>query len=172
MDLRQEVMAMTHRIAWLDYAIGDYESARVRFEETLAYCRDTGDKFRAGLRLRGLGMTILRLGDTRQATHLVRESLLLIQEMQANRYAALSLAAWAEVLRARGELVRAAILLSAVESEANQSENWVPTYPADYDQTLAATRAALDEEAFAAALDRGRAMTIQQAIAYALADSN
>jgi len=43
--------------------------------------------------------------------------------------------------------------------------------PADYDQTLAATRAALGEEAFAAAIAEGCAMTLRQTVAYALEET-
>jgi hypothetical protein len=62
------------------------------------------------------------------------------------------------------------MLLGAIESEANRPGFWRPSSRADYDQTLVATRAALGEEAFAVAIAEGRAMTLEQAIAYTLAD--
>ena len=40
----------------------------------------------------------------------------------------------------------------------------------EYEQALASTRAALDEEAFAAAWEEGRGMTLDQAVAYATED--
>ena len=39
---------------------------------------------------------------------------------------------------------------------------------ADYERFVAAARSDLDEEAFAAAWAKGRAMTLEQAIAYAI----
>jgi hypothetical protein len=42
----------------------------------------------------------------------------------------------------------------------------------EYDQTLDAIRAVLDEEQFASAWDEGRALTMERAIAYALATAN
>ena len=46
-----------------------------------------------------------------------------------------------------------------------------PLERADYDQAIAAARAGLDEEAFAAAFAEGQAMTVQQAVAYALQEN-
>ena len=43
---------------------------------------------------------------------------------------------------------------------------------ADYDRPVAAIRAGLKEEVFAAAWAEGRAMTLEQAIEYALAEAN
>ncbi len=62
------------------------------------------------------------------------------------------------------------MLLGAVESEANRPGYWLSSIRADYDETLAATRAALGEKAFTAAMAEGRAMTLEQAIAYDLVD--
>jgi predicted ATPase/DNA-binding SARP family transcriptional activator len=168
MNLKLAVMVVTEMIAVLDYAAGDYGTARARFEETLAYFRDTGDKFHISLSLCGLGSTRIKTGDDEEAARLLRESLLLIQGMQTDRYGSMGLVAWAAILRARGDLVSAAILLGATESEANRLGNWYPSSRADYNQTLTAARAALGEEGVAAAMTRGRAMTIRQAIAYAL----
>jgi hypothetical protein len=39
--------------------------------------------------------------------------------------------------------------------------------PADYDQTLAAVRAAMGEEAFGVAWSQGKAMTLAQAVEFA-----
>ncbi len=43
---------------------------------------------------------------------------------------------------------------------------------AEYERTTAAARAALNAEAFAAAWEAGRAMTLEQAVSYALEPEN
>jgi len=47
-----------------------------------------------------------------------------------------------------------------------------PIHRVEYDRTVAAIQTQLNEAAFAAAWAEGRAMTLEQAIAYALSESN
>ena len=68
--------------------------------------------------------------------------------------------------------VRAARLLGAAtgQFEAIGAAMW-PADRLEYERTVAAARAALSEEVFAAAWAEGRAMTLDQAIAYALEET-
>ncbi len=73
---------------------------------------------------------------------------------------------------ARGQPEGAARLLGA--TEALRQAITAPMGAADradYEQSVALAQARLDEHTFAAAWAEGRAMTMEQAIAYALADS-
>jgi hypothetical protein len=70
-----------------------------------------------------------------------------------------------------GDSERAARLLGAAGGQATPFS--APTDPAsraDYERTLAAVRAGLSEEGFAAAWAEGQAMTLEQAVAYASED--
>ena len=72
----------------------------------------------------------------------------------------------------QGQQVRAARLLGAVEALLEATNDHVdPADRAEYDRDVAAARAQLDEATFAAAWAEGRAMTMEQAMAYALEDS-
>jgi hypothetical protein len=77
----------------------------------------------------------------------------------------------AAVARAQGQLWHAAALLAAAQTlrEALGLRR-APSESADYERELTALQAALDKEAFAAAWAQGQAMTLEQAIEYALTD--
>jgi hypothetical protein len=65
--------------------------------------------------------------------------------------------------------VRAARLIGATDTlAAVHGLTMVPPTRVDYEPALAATRTALDEEAFAAAVAAGRALTLAEAIGEAL----
>ncbi len=72
----------------------------------------------------------------------------------------------------QGQPERAARLFGAVEpsAEANarHGEPFFPVHQRELDRDLAAARAQLDETAWAAAWAEGQAMTLEQALAYAL----
>jgi DNA-binding NarL/FixJ family response regulator len=69
----------------------------------------------------------------------------------------------------QGAYARAARLFGAAEAlRGAVGASVLPFYRADYERGVAAARAGLDEQSFAAAWERGRAMTLEQAIGYAL----
>jgi hypothetical protein len=68
-----------------------------------------------------------------------------------------------------GQPERAACLLGASEAIRVASRTPLPPYPVSgYERDVTAVRDALSSETFTAAWAEGRAMTIEQAIAYAL----
>jgi non-specific serine/threonine protein kinase len=80
-----------------------------------------------------------------------------------------SLYALSGPIGANGQPERAARLIGAAERAFEAIG--VGPQPADvpeYERYIAAVRAQLDESAFEAALAEGRAMTVEQAVAYAL----
>ena len=67
---------------------------------------------------------------------------------------------------------RAAVLFGAQDFIARQLMNIsTPREREDYQQALAATRAGLGEDGFARAMDQGRALSLEEAIQYAVEDS-
>jgi hypothetical protein len=76
----------------------------------------------------------------------------------------------AGVSSARGQYNRSAQLFGAAEALREVlGHRPTPQVQADYDRRLASTRSGLGEAAFGAAWAEGRAMTLEQAIEYALA---
>jgi class 3 adenylate cyclase len=78
--------------------------------------------------------------------------------------------AFAGLIAAEGQYVRAARLFGAAEAHRKITGLPLPLFHrSDYDRPVAIIRAGLKEEAFSATWAEGRAMTLEQAIEYALA---
>jgi non-specific serine/threonine protein kinase len=75
----------------------------------------------------------------------------------------------AEVAAAQGRPQRGARLMGAAEGLLDAiGGSWPPYYVAGRERAMTVIRTALGDESSAAAWAEGRAMTLQQAIAYAL----
>lgn len=126
-------------------------------------------------------------GDYIRVTSLYRESLTLRVEMGDKRGTAGCLEEITGTFGAQSNPSRAATLFGAAETLREtigaplhlgiclQSLFTIPQRPQssrmDYEQVVANVRAQLTEEAFAAAFEEGRAMTMEQAVAYALSEN-
>jgi hypothetical protein len=65
---------------------------------------------------------------------------------------------------------QAARILGAIEQVLITSTPNLPTTPAEYKRSVVTVRGHLGEEGFTAAWSEGQAMSLEQAVAYALAD--
>jgi predicted ATPase/class 3 adenylate cyclase/DNA-binding CsgD family transcriptional regulator len=146
----------------------DYEQARSFYGESLSLHRELGSKrFIAGV-LHNLGKLAQLDGDYEQAAALYEESLALNKEIEYRPGIADCLVGLAAVAVAAGSATRAARLLGAAEPHLDSMRGYMPKSDRDnYDHTLAAARAQLDEAAFTAAFARSRELPLAQAIAYA-----
>jgi non-specific serine/threonine protein kinase len=149
----------------------DPVSARSFFEENLALARSIGDRFLIARTTANLGAVALSLCECERAGVLYREALTRCQEVADQRFIAACLSGLAAVA-APTHPERAARLFGAAEAlrEAMGSPHLTTSDHRGYDQDVAALRAQLDEETFAAAWAEGRAMPLGQAIEYALED--
>ncbi len=147
---------------------GDYGRATALFAESLAIFRGLGEKYALADVLVGLGMALLAQGEYAQALPVYVESLGLFQAVGSAWGVAYGLEGVAGVVCARGEPERAARLCGA--AAALRDAIGAPLPPedrADYERIVAAARAALGDDAFAAAWAAGRALSLDQAIAEA-----
>ena len=150
---------------------GDYERAQTLFEATLEMTRITGNRKGQATSLNNLGLVALCQGDNARATKLSSESLRLSEESLDHQLVTWSLDALAAVWGQRGYVGRAARLWGAAEVLREASDFSQP--PDDkrvLEPFLEAARSRLDEAAFHAAWEEGRAMTEEQAIRYALSE--
>ncbi len=154
----------------LAFLQNDYEQARVYFEETLSLENKMGDRVGNLWATAKLGYVILRRGNSLYARSLFEESLRGFKEV-ANLigmvYALEGLASLA-VLQERPEQAARLIARADMVRETHKHYARPPVEQADVDRELAAARAQLDESTFAAAQAAGRAMSMDEAIAYAL----
>jgi non-specific serine/threonine protein kinase len=154
-------------IADLDRYLGNTAKARARYEEALAYYREEGDRLRVRRTLHSLGRLALTDRDYEQAIKLLRDSLPDLPTIRHElRWTVVRLINLAEAWLAVDEAQRAACLLGAIESEVDKA---LPANQAEYRQGVAAAQAVLDGSAYESARATGRAMTLEQAVTYALA---
>jgi predicted ATPase/class 3 adenylate cyclase len=157
-------------LAMIVHAQGDYGRAAVLCAESLALERELGNKRRVGRVLCQLGSVARAEGNYQGARSHYEEALPLFREAAEPWSITQCLQGLAAVACDQDDARRAAQLLGAVEAlrEAIGSP-LSPLERADYDHSVAAARAQLDAATFAAAWAAGRAMSLEQAIAEALA---
>src|SRR5215207_1662958 len=152
-------------------AQGDAAAARAYLEEGVAISPEIEDDWALALALRNQGIGAFRLGEYERSATWLRESLAMLRE-PGNPLYMQNLELLAAAVSMRGEHGRAAWLFGAAEALREAVGAFVlPLYRAEYDHGVAATRAGLDEAAFSSAWSKGRAMTPEQAVEYALEPS-
>ncbi len=148
---------------------GDYAQAWALHEEGLALRRELDSMFSIAFALAQLGRVAYLQGEHGRAGAIFMESLLLSRTIDARIPVVLSLECLACVTVAQGHAQRAARLGGAAEVvRAAMAMPVQPEERASHDQMVQAVRAALGEEAFAAAWAEGRALPLEAAIAEAL----
>ncbi len=151
---------------------GDEGQATVMFEEGLAVARRIGDRSSTYISLYNLAQAALSCSDYDEAALLFEEGVTLSEQMRDRANVAYCLEGLAVVANARGEAERSGRLIGA--AEGLHEAVGVPVYlyyephRSRYERTVSAVRSQLGEEAFEAAWAEGRAMTLEQAVAYAL----
>jgi tetratricopeptide (TPR) repeat protein len=149
-------------------AQGDYDEARTVLQEGLAISREAESQHDIHI-LGLLGHVERDAGNYSRAGACYRESLLLRQKKGDMLHIGCSLEDLAGLAGRQGQCERAARLLGAAEALYATLGRTLPIASApEYERTVAASRAALGEEAFTAAWQEGRALTPDQAADYAL----
>jgi predicted ATPase/class 3 adenylate cyclase len=148
---------------------GQYERAAPLFEESLALFRIVGDRRMVGCTLHFVGWMAALRGDHAAALSRYMEALRICKQSGNRPSIPVFLIGMAGSLAALGRPASAACLLGAGDAIVTSLGHFLaPVERQCYEHGLAATRAALDEAAFAAAWEEGRAMTVDDAIAFAL----
>jgi tetratricopeptide (TPR) repeat protein len=160
-------------IGQLAIAAGDNALARRVYEECLAVCQETGEIRRIRFMLVNLTFLALHAGEYERARDLAMQGLRLALEMNNKLDIADSLAGLAGVLGVTGQPQRAARLLGTWEAAFEwMGATALPSAKREHDRTIAAVRAQLDDTAFQATWAEGRAMSLKQAVASALQQSD
>jgi predicted ATPase/DNA-binding SARP family transcriptional activator len=148
---------------------GDFARARALCEEAAALCRESGDRLGVADCLLNLACTTEKLGDHATARGLLRGSGAAYRELGSKAQIASYLETAAAFFAADGEARRAARLLGAAEALREEVGSRLSSSDsADLERDVAALRADLGEEAFAAAWAEGRAMACEDAVDHSL----
>jgi tetratricopeptide (TPR) repeat protein len=149
---------------------GDYAKATALCEESLAIFRTMGPNRWIAYSLRLKGHAVRLGGDPEGATEMYRESLGLFGQTSDKRTATECIEGLAIILGVKGHFKRALRLLGAAEAAREMFGITMPRPERRDSENFEATaREGLADEMYKAAWSEGRAMTLEQAIEYALA---
>jgi len=151
-------------------ARGDHARATALYTESVQLFRDAGDQHFVALALSNLGHVAHDRGDDGRAAALYRDSLTLYRDVGEKLGLAGCLEGVAMVAQAQGRAAQAALLHGAAAGlRAALGAPLPPVERAAHERSATALRETLGEDAFAAAWAVGRALSLEQAIATALA---
>jgi non-specific serine/threonine protein kinase len=169
---RASVAQVLNGLGELAYYQGEYVAACARFEESLAIYRDLGNRWGIGTAIDNLGKCAHAVGDIGRALQLGRQGLGIQRELGDLLAIVWSLETLACVALDLGNPGRAARIWGS--SERLRDDVGAPISPMQrpsYAAHLARGRSAMgDDSAFESEWQQGRAMTLEQAIEYALDD--
>ena len=165
----------TFRIAYILKTFGElarceekYAEARVATEQSVALLRDLGAMHDLAAPLHNLGHACLHLGDVKRARELFTETLAVYQAQQNAPGMAECLIGFAALAVVQGVPSAAVRLLTAATAlkEHHAKSSWA-VMRLEYDYYLSLARANLTEAELQAEQAAGRALSLEQAIAYA-----
>ena len=149
----------------------DYAVARSVLRECIEICRNIGDNWLLSLPYRHLGYIELRDGNYEQATALFKEGLSALSDVKEKWFIARAVETLAISSAMQGDYVRAARLFGAGETLREAVGASVQEfYRPDYDRGIVAAREGTDKAAWEEARAQGRAMTLDEAVSYALGE--
>jgi predicted ATPase/class 3 adenylate cyclase/Tfp pilus assembly protein PilF len=148
---------------------GDNAAARARYQESLTILQELGDELGIAYALGNLGNVAKNEGDYVRAHALYRESLMNARKLEDKRRIAYQLEDFASLANKVMQQVRCVRLWGA--AAALREAVGSPLPPADrerQEREAAEVQKTLSAAAFTVAWEEGRAMTWEQAVAYAL----
>jgi non-specific serine/threonine protein kinase len=160
-------------LAMLVYSQGDLGRAEKLTEEAVALCRELGNTGAVAFGLNNLGWIALLQDDPGRAADLYRESLTLAWDTAMNPIVHHDLEGFACLAGAQGEAQRAARLWGA--AQALHEAKGIPRDPdflAEAEARISVVRSGMGEEAWEEAWRKGRAMTLDEAVEYALSEGD
>ncbi len=166
---RQNISFTLNNMGDMAMKRGDYERASALLDEALAIRQAMGDKLGIARTNNNLAQVAAAQGDYTRSFDLFAVSVRLLQQLGVKREIVNALEHLAKLAATGGQGEPAAQLLGASEALREAIATPLPrSLRPEYEQDLAATRALLDDDAFAHAWATGRAMSMELAIDYAL----
>jgi predicted ATPase/transcriptional regulator with XRE-family HTH domain len=170
---RQGLANSLNNLGTLANLEGNYERAVALHMEGLAVMRTLGDRWGVAKSLSSLGSVTRKQGEYGQAATLFEESLTLFRDMGEQTMVVECLEGLALTAVGRGELPRAAQLLAAAASR--REALGAPLPPMDrivYEEAVQRLRLELGEKVFLTTEAVGRALSLDEVIALALAPTS
>jgi predicted ATPase/transcriptional regulator with XRE-family HTH domain len=149
---------------------GDLAAALIHNEGAFTAFRELGDSYFQSVCLYGIGELQTKQGQWEDGLAALRESLTLSRELDSKYEISAALMYLAETAQRLGQPAHAVRLYCAARNVYRSIGAWQQEDDRKLEEYLAVCRGSLGESAFEAAVEEGRAMTMEQAIAYALED--
>jgi tetratricopeptide (TPR) repeat protein len=146
----------------------DQVTALALFHQSLELFRRVGDLYFQGVSLRTISDIRVKQGDWLLGQALLREALTLVQQLDSKYEIGACLWNLGSAIQPTGNVVRAVHLYAAAKNVLDSIGAWTQEQVSAFENDLVPCRAALSDTKFAAAMEQGRAMTMEQAIQYAL----
>jgi len=176
----QESLALPQEHAWRNsfskqflvrkaYERGDFVTARKHAEEALSYYQEMGNTNAYNALKSAMAHGLRQIGNFEEALTIYRETILTYKDLGHRGAIAHQLECFAFIAMAQEQGERTVRLLGAAEALREVSDSrMTPQERIEYDKKVAGLREGMDEEMFTSLWAEGHAMTIEQAIAYAL----
>ncbi|MRH93436.1 protein kinase [Nocardia sp. SYP-A9097] len=160
------VLGAVHALA------GNSKAAIECYQQLISITEEVGESLFRSSALWGLGVAAWQQGEWSRATELVEDALRVNRRMRSPILAAMGLETLSWVVGANGDAERAAVLMGAVEELERSMGNPEPILPMvdNHDECVRTTRSALGARRFDVAFRKGRAMGMDDAVAYALGE--
>ena len=163
-DLHHTLLA-TRLLAWSYTELGDGDRARRLHQENLRQARAAGDEHMEAQSLEALAHRISAEGRPLEAVAMLKEAYRIHRTLEDAYRVAIAVGRFARVLAFTGEARAAATLIACSEARLEEiGASGVPWVAAMRDETLAVVRGALEEAVLAEAAQRGRALTVDEAV--------
>lgn len=147
---------------------GQYDLARKYYEECEALLPASGDKGDRARFVHSLGYIAQYEGDLERAESQFRSSLKMFRRLGNRRGMAECMAGLAGLRARKGDAQWGAIMLSAAESVLKSTGGaWWPADRVEVEANLDYIRSALSEAEFTSLKDKGKVMTLEQALEFA-----
>lgn len=166
---RFRVVHQNDALAGIAFEEGRYAEARTRYEEVLHFYREVHFNLLMGGPLYMLGMIAIHEGDLAHAKARFSECLLFEQQKGMSSFLDECLIGFAEIASAEERFERAAQIMGAVQMrvEIKQVPQWIADR-AKLEQLATVLRRQLGDADFETLRIKGRGMSLEQAIEYAL----
>jgi predicted ATPase/transcriptional regulator with XRE-family HTH domain len=157
-----------YTLGWSEYYQEKWSIAIPVMKEALDIYGQFGDRFLMSVILSMIGMAHVKQGNLAEGIAAVQKALALAQELDSKYEIASDLWFLGEAAQHEKEWTRAVKLSSAAKRFHNSIGFWHPEDDPRFENRLMSCRVALSESEISDAVEQGHAMTLEQAIDYAL----
>ncbi|MCP2317699.1 non-specific serine/threonine protein kinase [Nocardia amikacinitolerans] len=157
-------------LGWVHELTGDTERALEYHRQVLSITEACGESLFRSAALRDTSIAVWQQGEGSEAIDLLQRALRLNRRVGSPVVAALSLEALAWIVGADGDAERAAVLMGAVQElwRSVGSPEGIFPMPQHHDECVRLARSALGTRRFDSSFGHGRAMSMDEAVSYAL----